>query len=75
MSGGVECGGCLRRYSRAGWESLPLVRTLTRGELAQYVVRWHEARAIEVRRCASCDREMARVSATAALAPTAPPAR
>ena len=56
----VECGGCLRTYTSESWESLPLVRTLTSGELERIVVGWREERVIEVRACEVCGRELAR---------------
>ena len=58
----VECGGCLRAYTRADWDALPLVRTLTSLELEHVVVAWQAARVIEVRECQKCGHPMARAT-------------
>ena len=59
--GGIECGVCLRSYSATSWRALPLVRTLTPGEIEAIIVRWRQERVIEVRTC-GCGHELARAS-------------
>ncbi len=61
----VQCGACLRAYSRSDWEVLPLVHSLSGREVGRILVGWHEARAVEVRACRGCGRAIARATSIA----------
>jgi hypothetical protein len=62
----IECSACGYAYSSRTWAALPVVRTLTSGDLHAYVSVWEDARVIEVRACARCGRSMARTTTRAA---------
>jgi Zn ribbon nucleic-acid-binding protein len=62
----IECSACGHAYSSGTWAELPVVRTLTSGDLHAYVSTWEDARVIEVRACVECGRSMARTTTRAA---------
>lgn len=54
---------CGRTYHGRAWTALPRVRLLRASNL-DFVLRWPERRAVDVRRC-RCGRELARLVASA----------
>jgi hypothetical protein len=57
----VRCGGCGKGYEHPGWLALPVVGTLTGDAIAAHVVKWPHGVRIEIRRCARCSRNIARI--------------
>jgi len=60
-----SCATCSAIASDKDWSALPLVRVMGPSEVRPLVTRWM-ARAIEIRRCGRCGRNVAR------MAPAAP---
>jgi hypothetical protein len=56
----IGCGACTRFDSEERWGALPLVKTMGAADLASIVARWG-TRSIEVRKCTSCGRVIARM--------------
>jgi hypothetical protein len=57
----MQCRECAELGSDEAWRELPLVRVMRAAELVPIVTRWTN-RAIEVRACPRCGREIARVA-------------
>jgi hypothetical protein len=56
-----ECRGCASFESYEQWRTLPLLHSLSAGDLVPFVTtRWSRG-AIEVRKCLRCGRGVARV--------------
>jgi hypothetical protein len=59
----VKCGGCAASFGLQAWLALPLVATLAGDAITAHVVRWPDGVRIEIRRCKSCARPIARTGA------------
>jgi len=57
----IRCATCGHTHSPSVWAARPTLRLIREEELRPYVVAWNE-RAIEVRACAGCGREIARLA-------------
>jgi len=56
----VRCGACSAQFSYAVWRKLTLVERVSAGEVRRAIVPWPDGMCIEIRRCARCNKELAR---------------
>jgi hypothetical protein len=60
MAREMGCPSCATLMADEQWRALPLVRVMGAEDVAPFVTQW-KARVIEVRRCTSCGRRIARI--------------
>lgn len=56
----VKCGACASSFDLKAWLALPLLETMAGDAITAHVVRWPHGVRIEIRRCGSCARPIAR---------------
>jgi hypothetical protein len=57
---GAGCLCCDAHYDDAGWKALAFIARIAPGSVREIVRRWPDDRALEVRRCTACGREVVR---------------
>jgi hypothetical protein len=58
----IRCSGCANFDRDEQWRALPLVQSMSAGDLVPLVTTHWNDRVIEVRRCTRCGRHVARLA-------------